>query len=305
MTKNIQRNFIIGDNWLYYKIYTGTKTADTILIEIINPIANALIEDNIIDKWFFIRYGDPKHHLRIRFHCIDKNNLGIVMSKLLPYFNDLISQDLIWKIQTDNYKRELERYGENSIELSESLFFYDSLLIVSALEIIGGEDDELRWLFALRNIDNLLNNFKYAIDDKLNLLEQLKIGLGSEFGMNKDLNKQIDFKYRNFRYKIEEIITLKDGGISEYSKIINVLENFNNGINPIVETILYYKHSNLLTLDLNNLLSSYIHMSMVRLFKSKNRLHEMIIYDFLYRYYKSYKARNMNKKSLLEEQAGL
>lgn len=301
MTKKTQRNFIIGDNWLYYKVYTGTKTADTILIDVINPIANALIEENIIDKWFFIRYGDPKHHLRIRFHCIDKSNLGIVMSKFLPYFNDLISQDLIWKIQTDNYRRELERYGENTIELSESLFFYDSLLIVSALEIIGGEDDELRWLFALRNIDNLLNNFRYTLDDKLILFEYLKIGFGAEFGMNKDLNKQIDLKYRNYRYQIEEIITIKQNQDSEFSKIINILENFNNNIKSLANTILDYNNSNLLMIDLNNLLISHIHMSMVRLFKSKNRIHEMVIYDFLYRYYKSCKARSINRKILQVE----
>lgn len=298
MNKKIQRNFIIGDNWLYFKIYTGTKTADSILIEIIKPIAASLFEEKIIDKWFFIRYGDPKHHLRVRFHSNNTNNIGIVISKFLPYFKDLTNQDLIWKIQIDTYQREIERYGENTIEISESIFFYDSILIVNALDIIGREDEELRWLFALRVIDNLLNNFKYTIDDKLFLIENLKKGLGSEFGTNKDLNKQIDFKYRNYRYIIDEIITLEDDENSEYYKIINIIANFNINIIPLVNTILNYNHSNKLMLDLNKLLSSYIHMSMVRLFKSKNRMHEMVIYDFLFRYYKSNKARNVGNNLL-------
>ena len=38
-------------------------------------------------------------------------------------------------------------------------------------------------------------------------------------------------------------------------------------------------------------LSSLIHMTMNRFFKSKNRLHEMVIYFFLYKYYDSYLAR--------------
>lgn len=295
MTNKVQRNFITGDHWLYYKIYTGTKTADSILIEIINTLAKDLIQENIIDKWFFIRYGDPKHHLRVRFHCIDKSNLGIIMSRLLPHFNDLTSQDLIWKLQTDTYQREIERYGENTIELSESLFFHDSVLIVTALEIIGGEDDELRWLFALRNIDNLLNTFEYSLDSKLILFEHLKTGFGKEFDMNKDLNKQIDLKYRNYRSQIEEIMTLKQNQDSEYDEIISVLEDFNKDIKSLANTVLKYNNSNLLQVTLNNLLISYIHMSMVRLFKSKNRMHEMIIYNFLYRYYKSYKARSTNE----------
>ncbi|WP_264550578.1 thiopeptide-type bacteriocin biosynthesis protein [Flavobacterium sp. N2038] len=299
MTKIVQRNFITGDNWLYYKIYTGTKTADFILVEIINAVANDLIQENIIDKWFFIRYSDPKHHLRVRFHCIDKSNLEIIMSKLLPYFNDLANQDLIWKVQTDTYQRELERYGENTIELSESLFFHDSILIVNALEIIGGEDDELRWLFALINIDNLLDNFEYSLENKLILFEHLKTGFGQEFGINKDLNKQIDFKYRNYRYQIEEIMTLRQKQDSEYYKITGILEDFNSQIKSLAHTILDYNNSNVLQINLNNLLISYIHMSMVRLFKSKNRMHEMIVYNFLYRYYKSCKARSIKTDAFL------
>ncbi|MET3026632.1 thiopeptide-type bacteriocin biosynthesis protein [Flavobacterium sp. UW10123] len=292
MTKIVQRNFITGDNWLYYKIYTGTKTADFILIEIINAVANDLIQENIIDKWFFIRYSDPKHHLRVRFHCIDKSNLGIIMGKLLPYLNDLTNQDLIWKVQTDTYQRELERYGENTIELSESLFFYDSILIVNILEIIGSEDDELRWLFALRNIDNLLNNFEYSLENKLILFEHLKTGFGHEFGINKELNKQIDLKYRKYRYKIEEFMAFEQNQDSEYHEISIALEDFNNKIKSMSNAVLDYNNYHLLQIDLNNLLISYVHMSMVRLFKSKNRMHEMMIYNFLYRYYKSCKARS-------------
>jgi len=294
----MQRNFIIGDNWVYYKIYTGKKTADTILIEIINPIATLLIEEKVIDKWFFIRYGDPEHHLRIRFHCLDKNNIGGVMNKFLPRFTELLNEDIIWKIQSDTYKRELERYGENTMEFSETLFFYDSLLTVSILDIIGNEDEELRWLFALKTVDNLLNNFGYSLDKKLNLFEQLKNGFGQEFGIDKNVNKQIDLKYRNYRYQIDSLLNLNNNSQSEFFKIIEILDHFNTNIRPVVDKILDYNNSNLLMPDLNNLLISYIHMSMVRLFKSKNRLHELVIYDFLYRYYKSSTAR----KAYLKQQ---
>jgi thiopeptide-type bacteriocin biosynthesis protein len=298
MTKKVQRNFIVGDSWLYFKIYTGTKTADSILIEIIKPIATILLKEKIINKWFFLRYGDPKHHLRIRFHCDNINNIGMVISKFLPHLKELANQDLIWKIQTDTYQREIERYGENTIEISESIFFRNSTLIVDALEIIGGEDEELRWLFALKDIDNLLDVFKYSIDDKIVLLEHLKIGMGKEFGMNKHLNKQIDFKYRNYRGKIEEIMSLKHNENFKYLNITKIIEDFNENLSPLVTTILNHRDSNLLMVNLNNLLSSYIHMSMVRLFKSKNRMHEMLVYDFLFRYYKSNKARNVKQKIL-------
>ena len=74
----MQKNFILGDEWLYYKIYTGAKTADNILIDVIKPIAQTLFDEQVIDKWFFIRYSDPDFHIRVRFHCVDISKIGIV-----------------------------------------------------------------------------------------------------------------------------------------------------------------------------------------------------------------------------------
>jgi len=60
---NIKRTFIPGDEWLYIKLYTGYKTADTILTEILPEIISKLKDEQLIDKWFFIRYYDPHYHL--------------------------------------------------------------------------------------------------------------------------------------------------------------------------------------------------------------------------------------------------
>ena len=63
----VKRSFIIGSEWVYYKIYTGPKTADSILVDFIKPIVDQLLKDGIIKMWFFIRYADPEFHLRVRF----------------------------------------------------------------------------------------------------------------------------------------------------------------------------------------------------------------------------------------------
>ena len=44
--------------------------------------------------------------------------------------------------------------------------------------------------------------------------------------------------------------------------------------------------------DLYSIIGSHIHMSLNRIFRSENRLHELIIYDFMTRYYKSKIAQN-------------
>lgn len=292
MNVNVQRSFILGDQWLYYKIYSGAKTSDLIITEVIKPVSESLMKENIIDKWFFIRYTDPKHHLRVRFHYQNQEDVGKIINCLQPYFSEYIDKDIVWKIQTDTYSRELERYGTNTMELSEILFFHDSEAIANFLSLIDGDEGEkLRWLFVLRMIDTLLGCFAYNEENKLSLLEHLKKVFGIEFGINKFLKKQIDAKYRDSRKDIEEFMIFDEKQIPDYEPVLEILKTYRDTIMPIAEEILQLKTQDKLQVNLNDLMSSYIHMTMNRLFKSKNRLHELVCYDFLFRYYKSYVAR--------------
>jgi len=295
MDNGIKRTFILGDPWIYYKIYSGAKTSDYILTEIIKPAAEKLLATGIIDKWFFIRYADPKHHIRVRFHFNNPENVRLIINSLYPDFKKLISQDLIWKIQTDTYQREIERYGEKTIELAEELFYYDSKMIVNFLDLIEGEKgEELRWLFGLRMIDVLLDSFKFTIEDKCALLEQLKTGFANEFEVNRFLKKQLDDKFRKEREKINEHLTLTKEIKHEYVPILEVFDAYTIEIKPIVEKIKTLIDKGHFTREVRGLLSSFIHMTMNRLFKSKNRVHEVVCYDFLYRYYRSLLARAKN-----------
>ncbi|MGS2764959.1 thiopeptide-type bacteriocin biosynthesis protein [Sinomicrobium sp. M5D2P9] len=291
-SKPTQRNFILGDSWLFYKIYTGPKTSDVVLTEAIRPIAGKLVKEGIIDKWFFIRYSDPKHHLRVRFHCNTPENIAIIINSLLPLLRDFTDKDLVWKIQADAYKRELERYGNNTMELAESLFFYDSEMIAEFLSMIeGDEGEELRWLFSLRAMDSLLDSFMYSEEEKLHVMKMLKTGFGEEFGMGRPLKKQLDGKYREQRKKIDEFMVFRAADNPDYAPILEILEQKKKCIIPVVQGILKYNEEKTLEVPLNDLMGSYIHMLMNRLFKSKNRMHEMVCYDFLYRYYRSSIAR--------------
>ncbi|KAB1160700.1 hypothetical protein F7018_02150 [Tenacibaculum aiptasiae] len=289
--KELQRNFILGDNWLYYKIYTGYKTSDKILVDVIHPIANRLIDEKIINKWFFIRYGDPKHHLRVRFHFTERENIFKIINSFLPYLKSYIDKKLIWKIQTDTYKREIERYGVNSMCLSEDIFYYDSESIVGFLKVIKGrEDEDVRWLFSLRLIDSLLNDFEYNLERKNKLLFELSTSFKNEFNSSKYLTKQLSKKYRDKQDKIEKFMSDR---ISEvYSLgLLEIIEEKEKVIKPIICDLQEIKKKGELEINLDQLMSSYIHMLMNRLFKSRNRLHEMVCYDFLYRFYKSKLAR--------------
>lgn len=292
MDEHNKRSYIIGKDWLYYKIYTGPQTSDAFLLEAIDRVTDHLIKKKVIIKWFFIRYLDPKYHLRVRFNYRQPNHVSDIINSLYPYLEKYQQQGLIWKVQIDTYNREIERYGKRTIQLAEDYFFYDSEMIIDFLKLFENEDD-LRWIFSLVVIDSSLNCFDYNAEEKLLLLERLKTGFGEEFGMGRPLKKQLDAKYRLEREKIEEFMTFGNKKSSAFSHIIN--KNKKN-IKKIADKILILRNSGELNNELDELMSSYIHMFMNRLFRSKNRLHEMVCYDFLFRYYQSNIAREKYEK---------
>ncbi|MGQ1910157.1 thiopeptide-type bacteriocin biosynthesis protein [Marinifilum sp. RC60d5] len=295
----VKRTFILGDEWLYYKLYCGPKTADDILVQIIKPVAEKLLSKKIIDKWFFIRYTDPKTHLRVRFHYNNPEYIYHIISLINNASLSFIENDLLWKIQTDTYQREIERYGENTIELAEELFFHDSEMIINMIDMIEGDEGEIiRWLFAVKAIDSLLNDFNYDDQQKLDLLESLKEGFGREFGMNKMLKLQLDKKFRNKRKEISEILNKELDSQSKMKPLFELLELKSLKIKRIVDKILLFQKEEMLVRSLDDLMGSYIHMLLNRLFKSKQRLHEMVLYDFLYRNYKSEIAKKKYKPQL-------
>lgn len=287
----IKRDFIVGENWIYYKIYCGSKIAESMLKEIIKPTVNSLLLKGIIDKWFFIRYSDPQPHIRLRLHLKEIKNISIVLENFSAQLSKLKEEDLVWRIQLDTYQRELERYGKNTIEIAEEFFFHDSNLIVDLLENVIEEDENLRWQIGLVLINNILSGFKYSMEDKLYFMRNLRDGFASEVNMDKFLTKQLDTKYRNFRTEIDDLLQLKT---ERERGFYSFFENFNTRTSHISALILQLNEEEKLQVNLNSLVSSYIHMSMVRLFKSKNRLHEIVVYDFLLKYYKTCKAKGIN-----------
>lgn len=288
----MQRTFITGDSWLYYKLYSGQKTSDVILVDIIKPICEELLSKNIIESWFFIRYGDPKSHLRWRLKVSNPQNIGFVIQTIFNACKPLVDSGQIYKIQTDTYKRELERYGSNTMELAETLFWYDSTMIVNILDLIEGDEGEkIRWLTGIRAIDQLLVDFGYSSQQKFDLLNQLAESFGKEFNINSQLIVQLSDKYRKEKKDIFDIMNRNKDIDSPYLPVLELLKEKSTNSKSVVSNLLEIYSDNKLQISLESLLSSLIHMLMNRLFRSKQRLHEMVIYGFLFRYYRTELAR--------------
>jgi len=203
----------------------------------------------------------------------------------------MVKDGFVLKIQTDMYKREIERYGSNTMVLSERLFFYDSVMVAEFINSIEEGQEELRWLFALKAIDLYLDSFDLSSKTKMQMLDYLKTSFAGEFVSSKSVRKQLDESFRRERKKIENIMISGQTEAAEYNGIYEILASQRENIKEIAVKILILEKQGNLEIKIGDLISSYIHMLMNRLFKSNNRMHEMVCYDFLFRYYKSAVAR--------------
>ncbi len=281
------RIFIPGSEWLYLKIYTGSTTADHLIINNIYNIVNLMEKKSISKKWFFIRYQDPYFHLRVRFLLNDPLNIGYVLNLFYKQFLPFIQSGEIWKLQVDTYNREIERYKQHLMEATETLFHIDSIYIIKLLKILYRFSDceNLRWLFSLVMIDMLLTDFEFSLKEKANILKELDESYKIEFGYNKFNAKQLNVLYRQYTPQIRKLV---ERSTKEYSQIYNLLDNRSKQMQIIALSIKDLDKRK----ELKELIFSYIHMMMNRMFRSRNRLCELLVYNFLHRHYISTLARN-------------
>ena len=135
-----ERYLIPGSEWLFFKIYTGPKSADTLLAGPLRILVTSLLERAHVDSFFFIRYTDPEYHIRLRFHLPHRETgYGPVMCAACDTLRPLLTEGLVSSVVCDTYARELERYGEHTMEAVERYFHLDSRPVLELLHLLSAD----------------------------------------------------------------------------------------------------------------------------------------------------------------------
>lgn len=287
------RSFLPGSEWLYVKIYASASHMDRLLIQSIKPLIQGARAAGTVDRWFFIRYGDPSLHLRIRFHGDPKTLGRDLLPQLWECLNPGIQKGTIWRVQFDTYEREVERYGGLAgIHIAERLFHLDSDLVLELLNILAATGPATpRWHVACCSVDRLLSGLGMNLNDKRMLVNNLGKHYEKNFSVNQRYKKQISEKFRSYRSALEKII----GTVEEVDGFPPLIQST---LSPCVERLKTIRaeleekrQSGDLTQTIPELASSYVHMHLNRMFRSAQNAQEMVLYDFLARTYDSKLAK--------------
>ncbi len=274
----IQRKFFAGDEWLYFKIYCGIHTSDFLLIDSIETLVKELQENNLISIWFFVRYQDPNPHLRFRLRLINRDDVGDVISISNKYFRPFLEKDQVWKIQTDTYERELERYGINTITYVEEIFYSDSELVLEILNFTRKESEILEYV--LISVDRLLKVFGLCSKER-NKFHQANFSAYKE---------RLGIKIGTFRVKANELqrkinISVKDRSLGEHQLHPTFIQTHiarrdEKIISSAKEIILHSQKSNS-DINLYELLHSVVHMFFNKAFNNQQVMYECLGYYIL------------------------
>ena len=286
---SLRRSFAPGSEWLYAKLYTGHATADQILTEAIAPITAET------PFWFFIRYGDPQWHVRLRVRGEPAWLCGEVLPRLAAQTRAMLDDGRLWRLQLDTYERELERYGGPvGIELAERLFAADSACVLDILGMLAGDaGSDARWRLALRGTDQLLDDLGFDLPARLELMRRSRDAFAREHRAETSIGFQrgLGDKYRKERAALDPLLDPARDADSELAPGLERLVARSAANAPIIAELRAAAARGALTVSLPDLAASYIHMHINRLIRSAQRAHELVLYDLLVRLYEGRLAR--------------
>lgn len=256
-----KRNYLPSSEWLYFKIYCHPVRSNELLATIFSKFIRQVNGELV--KWFFIRYKDEHHHLRIRLHLKDKSKNYEIISKLRYELEPYSDKGLIQDFSINTYFKEIGRYGNDQIELVENFFYADSKYVISivhrrwnnnhlygiALDVIGN--------IILRELSTLSEQIKF-------LKEKLEI-FSKELNMTREQIKALNKIYKDNK-------TIFNTSLSQLPK--RHFQLYKNTLTNLLDSYPSSKYK-------QQVLGDLIHMHINRLFVSDQRKHEAMIYHFL------------------------
>lgn len=287
----LQRSFLPGSEWLYAKLYTGVVSVDVLLLERLAPLLREHQASGAVDRWFFLRYGDPDWHLRLRLHGAPDRLRAEVLPALERCAAAALADGTLRKMQLDTYERELERYGGDEIvPLSEEIFCIDSAAVSSILSEVS-RDDGARWRLTLRGIDQLLVDLGLSLEQRHELMRASRIGLGREYSSESVLAKQVGDRFRKERLALEKLLDPDHDSSSPWRSPLEALAQRSCRLRQVVPQLQRRIDARASSAGLVELAGSYVHMHANRMLSASARAQERVLYDFLERIYEGRIAR--------------
>jgi thiopeptide-type bacteriocin biosynthesis protein len=278
------RRFPPGSEWLFAKLYCGPAAADNLLRTVVAPLRRRLREEGAVDRWFFIRYADPDHHLRVRLHGNPSGLIGEVVPILGELAEVALADGRVHRIALDTYEREVERYGGLSgVELMERAAEADSDAVLVALDHPGLERRHL----AAASVAALYEDAGLDLHQRHACCVTLREGRMRERGVSAGALLAAD--ERAERPAVASVV--ESLGDKDAPPAVQALRGRSAALRPTLDQLRDLARDGRLERDLHDVLCTLAHMQVNRMLRKSGGHDELRVHDALARLYESQLAR--------------
>jgi thiopeptide-type bacteriocin biosynthesis protein len=166
-----ERNRPPGSEWLFAKLYCPAQCEDQLIAERLLPMTENVMAAGLADAWFFIRYGDPHPHLRLRFHGEAERMASSLFGQIGLWAQTMVEDGICTRLVFDTYEREIERFGgPEGMALAESIFHADSVFAAALVGVLRSkewEDTDRRMALVALSVDDLFQITGFSDAERL------------------------------------------------------------------------------------------------------------------------------------------
>lgn len=269
-TTETERRFIPGSEWLNITLYCTARSADQVLADVVLPV----LEGGASKKrhWFFIRYHDPRPHLRIRVKTAPEDT-GRLMSAFKERLSRDNRRDLVGDFKTETYCRELERYSPDLISSVEDLFCAGTAVYLDRLTDTGLIQEREFFPFAV--VYAMITRFLPPGPAVAAYLHWVKDHFLKELKADKALKRDLDDKYREISGELARILSKSEHQLTDKESLPAFLVKVDR-LSRATESWTNAKRE--------EFLSDLIHMQVNRMFTASQRQNEAVIYYCLHKF---------------------
>jgi thiopeptide-type bacteriocin biosynthesis protein len=284
-------------DWLYTRIYCQKEEGDDILLHLVAPFEKFVREHELITGFFFVRFFEGGHHLRVRFRGEKSLLLGPLRNALNHHLNHYFMQrgfslqhpldqgpngmeDRVWSprlpkstsrpvpsYEYDRYEPEIERYGgREGLEVSERHFSCSSS---TALRVLDHEKKGAgpRKNGALLLIDALATAFHVTDQQKAIVFEQHFLYWMASSWCTPYHSTLFAQEYERHHASLQRLIPINSSLPEHRSRAVwtPIVEEWKEALNETYKALMLLESQKLLTVFHVELMSSYIHMLCNRL----------------------------------------
>ncbi|MFJ5675540.1 lantibiotic dehydratase [Streptomyces sp. NPDC093097] len=124
-----------GGLWLYGRLECPEAFQNDVLLDHVPALLADAPEG--ADQWFYIRYADPRPHLRLRLRTTTQQAHMDMLTALRRWAGELQEGGLVGDFSLETYEPETQRYGgADGIEAAEEVFCLDSHAALLELRLL-------------------------------------------------------------------------------------------------------------------------------------------------------------------------